>query len=112
MSSIRVGRALWSGCGWCDLLAESFCGNDGPSRAVRSGGCDHRSQPSGYDPGHRHNYRSGSSPSASLTAHAILPNFSPGGNYALSITTDRNGALGKAARLRSQMSRDIMPISL
>jgi len=47
-----------------------------------------------------------------FTAHAILPNFSPGGNYALSITTDRNGALGKAARLRSQMSRDIMPISL
>ena len=32
-----------------------------------------------------------------VTAHVILPNFSPGGNYALSITTDRNGALGKAA---------------
>jgi hypothetical protein len=31
-----------------------------------------------------------------VTAHVILPNFSPGGNCALSITTDRNGALGKA----------------
>jgi hypothetical protein len=31
-----------------------------------------------------------------ITAHVILPNFSPGGNYTLSITTDRNGASGKA----------------
>jgi len=31
-----------------------------------------------------------------VTAHVILPNFSPGGNYALSITTDRNGSSDKA----------------
>jgi hypothetical protein len=30
------------------------------------------------------------------TAHLILPNFSPGGNYVVSVTTDRNGASEKA----------------
>ena len=30
------------------------------------------------------------------TTHVILPNFSPGGNYVVSVTTDRNGASGKA----------------
>jgi len=29
--------------------------------------------------------------------HLILPNFSPGGNYVVSVTTDRSGALDKAA---------------
>jgi hypothetical protein len=27
-----------------------------------------------------------------VTAHIVLPNFSPGGNYIVSLTTDRNGA--------------------
>jgi hypothetical protein len=31
-----------------------------------------------------------------LTAHVILPNFSPGGNYVVSVTTDRSSAAGKA----------------
>jgi hypothetical protein len=31
-----------------------------------------------------------------VTAHLILPNFSPGGNYVVSVTTDRNGASEKA----------------
>jgi hypothetical protein len=31
-----------------------------------------------------------------VTAHVILPNFSPGGNYVVSVTTDRNGASEKA----------------
>jgi hypothetical protein len=30
------------------------------------------------------------------TAHVILPNFSPGGNYVVSITTDRSGASERA----------------
>jgi hypothetical protein len=30
------------------------------------------------------------------TAHVILPNFSPGGNYVVSVTTDRNGGSEKA----------------
>jgi hypothetical protein len=30
------------------------------------------------------------------TAHVILPNFSPGGNYVVSVTTDRTGASAKA----------------
>jgi hypothetical protein len=30
------------------------------------------------------------------TAHVILPNFSPGGNYVVSVTTDRSGASEKA----------------
>ncbi|MGA9668711.1 MAG: hypothetical protein WBQ94_05855 [Terracidiphilus sp.] len=29
------------------------------------------------------------------TTHVTLPNFSPGGNYVVSVTTDRNGASGK-----------------
>jgi len=32
-----------------------------------------------------------------VTAHVILPNFSLGGNYVVSVTTDRSGALDKAA---------------
>jgi hypothetical protein len=32
-----------------------------------------------------------------VSAHVILPNFSPGGKYVVSVTTDRSGALGKAA---------------
>ena len=32
-----------------------------------------------------------------VNAHVILPNFSPGGNYVVSVTTDRSGASGKAA---------------
>jgi hypothetical protein len=32
-----------------------------------------------------------------VTAHMILPNFSPGGNYAISVTTDRGGVPDKAA---------------
>jgi hypothetical protein len=31
-----------------------------------------------------------------VIAHVILPNFSPGGNYFLSVTTDRAGASEKA----------------
>jgi hypothetical protein len=31
-----------------------------------------------------------------VTAHVILPNFSPGGNYVISVTTDRNGTAEKA----------------
>jgi len=31
-----------------------------------------------------------------VTAHLILSNFSPGGNYVVSVTTDRNGASAKA----------------
>ena len=31
-----------------------------------------------------------------VTAHVILPNFSPGGNYVVSVTTDRSGASEKA----------------
>jgi hypothetical protein len=31
------------------------------------------------------------------TAHVILPNFSPGGNYVVSVTTDRNGGSEKAS---------------
>ena len=31
-----------------------------------------------------------------VTAHVILPNFSPGGNYVVSVTTDRTGASEKA----------------
>jgi hypothetical protein len=34
-----------------------------------------------------------------VNAHVILPNLSPGGKYVVSITTDRSGALGKAAGL-------------
>ncbi len=30
------------------------------------------------------------------TTHVILPNFSPGGNYVVSVTTDRSGASEKA----------------
>lgn len=32
-----------------------------------------------------------------VNAHVILPNFSPGGNYVVSVTTDHSGASGKAA---------------
>ncbi|MGC1966956.1 MAG: hypothetical protein WA673_10870 [Candidatus Acidiferrales bacterium] len=32
-----------------------------------------------------------------VSAHIILPNFSPGGKYVVSVTTDRSGAIGKAA---------------
>jgi hypothetical protein len=32
-----------------------------------------------------------------VAAHIILPNFSPGGNYVISVTTDRNGTPGRAA---------------
>jgi hypothetical protein len=32
-----------------------------------------------------------------VSAHVILPNFSPGGKYVISVTTDRSGALGKPA---------------
>jgi hypothetical protein len=32
-----------------------------------------------------------------VAAHIILPNFSPGGNYVVSVTTDRNGTPGRAA---------------
>jgi hypothetical protein len=32
-----------------------------------------------------------------VSAHVILPNFSPGGKYVVSVTTDRSGALGRAA---------------
>ena len=32
-----------------------------------------------------------------VTAHILLPYFSPGGNYVVSVTTDRSGAAGKAA---------------
>jgi len=32
-----------------------------------------------------------------VTAHVILPSFSPGGKYVVSVTTDRSRALGKAA---------------
>ena len=32
-----------------------------------------------------------------VTAHLILPNFSPGGDYVVSVTTDRTGASEKAA---------------
>jgi hypothetical protein len=32
-----------------------------------------------------------------VSAHFILPNFSPGGKYVVSVTTDRSGASGKAA---------------
>jgi hypothetical protein len=32
-----------------------------------------------------------------VSAHVILPNFSPGGKYVVSVTADRSGALGKAA---------------
>lgn len=32
-----------------------------------------------------------------VTAHVILPNFSPGGNYVVSVTTDRSGAASNAA---------------
>jgi len=32
-----------------------------------------------------------------LTAHLILPNFSPGGNYVIAVTTDRGGVPDKAA---------------
>jgi hypothetical protein len=45
------------------------------------------------------------------TDHVILPNFSPGGNYVVSVTTDRNGASEKQPAALSQMSRDITPIS-
>ena len=31
-----------------------------------------------------------------VNAHVILPNFSPGGNYVVSVTTDRNGTSEKA----------------
>jgi hypothetical protein len=31
-----------------------------------------------------------------VTAHVILPNFSPGGNYVVSVTSGRNGASEKA----------------
>jgi hypothetical protein len=31
-----------------------------------------------------------------VTTHVILPNFSPGGNYVVSVTTDRSGASEKA----------------
>jgi hypothetical protein len=31
-----------------------------------------------------------------VTAHLVLPNFSPGGNYVISVTTDRGGASEKA----------------
>lgn len=31
-----------------------------------------------------------------VTAHVVLPNFSPGGNYVVSVTSDRNGASEKA----------------
>jgi hypothetical protein len=32
-----------------------------------------------------------------VTAHVILPNFSPGGNYVVSVATDRTGGAEKAA---------------
>jgi hypothetical protein len=32
-----------------------------------------------------------------VNAHLILPNFSPGGNYVVSVTTDRNGTSEKAS---------------
>ena len=32
-----------------------------------------------------------------VNAHVILPNFSPGGNYIVSVTTDRNGTSEKAS---------------
>jgi len=31
-----------------------------------------------------------------VAAHVILPNFSPGGKYVVSVTADRSGALDKA----------------
>jgi hypothetical protein len=36
-------------------------------------------------------------PRRMLTAHVILPNFSPGGDYVVSVTTDRSGEAGKAS---------------
>jgi hypothetical protein len=37
-------------------------------------------------------------PRRGVSAHVILPNFSPGGGkYVVSVTTDRSGGLGKAA---------------
>jgi hypothetical protein len=35
-------------------------------------------------------------PRRRVTAHVVLPNFSPGGNYVISVTTDRGGASEKA----------------
>jgi hypothetical protein len=35
-------------------------------------------------------------PRSVVTAHVMLPNFSPGGNYVVSVTTDRGGASGNA----------------
>jgi hypothetical protein len=32
-----------------------------------------------------------------VNAHVVLPNFSPGGNYLVSVTTDRGGASEKAS---------------
>jgi hypothetical protein len=32
-----------------------------------------------------------------VTAHVILPNFSPGGKYVVSVTTDRNDTSEKAS---------------
>ena len=45
------------------------------------------------------------------TTHVILPNFSPGGNYVVSITTDRNGASEKQPVVPLQMCRDFTRIS-
>jgi hypothetical protein len=36
-------------------------------------------------------------PRRMVTAHMILPNFSPGGNYVVSVTTDRSASSEKAA---------------
>lgn len=39
--------------------------------------------------------RVGVVPRRVVTAHIVLPNFSPGGNYVVSVTADRSGASGK-----------------
>jgi len=42
-----------------------------------------------------------------INAHVILPYYSPGGNYAVSVTTDRDDStLSKLARARAFCARD------
>ena len=50
-------------------------------------------------------------PRGVVTAHVILPNFSPGGNYSVSITADRSDAAGKAADVLLPLPRGCMPTS-
>src|SRR5260370_40823280 len=99
MGNLRVGPSLLLGGGRSVLLAHSFGCYTGQlaqstamavtidlSQAGTTRGTDTTTVPAVVLPRRLD------------TAHVILPNFSPGGNYLVSVTTDRSGASERATR--------------